>query len=207
MEVALEFIQANVTYAPYIIFGLLLLAGFNLPVSEDLMLFTSALLATKNPELTPHLFISVFLGIYFSDLICYAVMGRYLGNKIFQIKFFANMVTQKKIDQVTTFYRKYGIAVLIVGRFIPFGVRNALFITAGLGKMNAWRFSLADLLACTISSTVFFYLYYTFGEAVIIYIKQSNIIIFSFFATGLLGWFIYRKIQSQRGHKASQRTP
>lgn len=193
MEAILADIQANVQYAPYIIFGLLLLAGFNLPVSEDVMLFTSAILAAKNPEYKYLLFTGVFLGAYFSDLICYGFIGRYLGPKLFEIKFFANMVPPERIEKVNQFYAKYGVATLIIGRFIPFGVRNALFLTAGLGKMNAWKFALSDLLACTISCVTFFYLYYTFGESVIEIVKKGNIVIFSVFLLAGLGYFIKKK--------------
>lgn len=169
----------NVAMAPYMIFGLLFLAGFNIPVSEDVMLFVSAILAAKNPEYTIALFSAVFAGAYISDLICYAFMGRFLGNKIFKIKFFASMASPEKIQKVTNFYEKYGILTLLVGRFIPFGVRNALFLTAGLGKMNALKFAISDLIACTISCVSFFSLYYYFGETVIEYVKKGNIILFS----------------------------
>lgn len=179
MEAALEYIYANANNAPYIIFGLLLLAGFNIPVSEDIMLFTSALLAVKNPDLLYPLFFAVFAGAYISDVICYGFMGRFLGEKIFKIKFFKSMAPPEKIEQVNKFYAKYGIITLILGRFIPFGVRNALFLTAGLGKMNAVKFCVADFIACTISCLSFFALYYTFGESVIEYVKKFNVIIFS----------------------------
>ncbi len=189
----IEYIQANVAMAPYLIFGLLFLAGFNIPVSEDVMLFISAILAAKNPEYMPQLFIGVFLGAYISDLICYAVMGRYLGSKIFKMKLFASMASPEKIDKVHSFYEKYGIITLLVGRFIPFGVRNALFLTAGLGKMNAWKFALSDLLACTISCVTFFWLYYTYGNTVIEYVKKGNIIIFSIAAILAIGIIIKKK--------------
>lgn len=174
---ALALINSNVHTAPFIIFGLLFLAGFNLPVSEDIMIFTSAILAAKNPEYTYQLFAGLFLGAYISDLICYALMGRYLGHKLFKIKFFANVVTPEKLEKINYFFKKYGVLTLIFGRFIPFGVRNALFISAGLGKMSALKFALADLLACTISVVTYFYIYYTFGELAIEYVKQSNYVI------------------------------
>ena len=198
MEAALDFIQGNVHIAPYLIFGLLLLAGFNLPVSEDAMLFVSGLLAAKYPEKTPLLFAGVFLGAYFSDLICYGFIGRYLGPKMFKIKFFSKMITQEKIDQMSAFYEKYGIWTLIFGRFIPFGVRNALFLTAGLGKMNAWKFALSDLLACVISCTSFFWLYKTYGETVIVYVKKGNIVIFSVAVLVGLGVFIKKKREEKK---------
>ena len=191
MEELIQIIQANIQYAHFIIFGALLLAGFNIPVSEDAMLFISAILASNHPEYLAHLFIGVFLGAYFSDLICYS-LGRVVGPKLFEIHFFANMVTPQRITKISAYYQKYGVITLILGRFIPFGVRNALFLTAGLGKMNFIKFALSDLLACTISSISFFSLYYYYGENVIAYIKQGNIVLFSL-AIVLIGIFWYRK--------------
>jgi membrane-associated protein len=196
----MDFIQGNVAYAPFAIFGLLLLAGFNLPVSEDAMIFISAILASQNPDSSTPLFLGAFLGAYFSDLICYAFLGRYLGKKIFKISFFAKMVSQERIEKVNLFYSKYGITTLILGRFIPFGVRNALFFTAGLGRMNALKFALADLLACTISTSTFFWLYYHYGESVITYIKKGNMIIFGAFILALSGYMVRRKML-QKGPK------
>ncbi len=191
MEELIHIIQANIQYAHFIIFGVLLLAGLNIPVSEDAMLFISAILANQHPEYLPHLFIGVYLGAYFSDLICYG-LGRILGPKLFEIQFFANMVPPERITKISAYYQKYGVATLILGRFIPFGVRNALFLTAGLGKMNFIKFALSDLLACTISSISFFTLYYHYGESVIAYIKQGNIVFLSL-ALVFLGIFWYRK--------------
>lgn len=67
MTELVAFIQSHVEYAPFIIFGLLLLAGFNIPISEDGMLFITASLAAKNPEYLPQLFAGVYFGAYFSD--------------------------------------------------------------------------------------------------------------------------------------------
>lgn len=191
MEELLQIIQANIQYAHFIIFGTLLLAGLNIPVSEDAMLFISAILATQHPEYLTHLFIGVYLGAYCSDLICYS-LGRILGPKLFEIHFFANRVPPERITRISVYYQKYGVITLILGRFIPFGVRNALFLTAGLGKMNFIKFALSDLLACTISSISFFSLYFYYGESVIAYIKQGNIIILSL-GLVLLGVYWYRK--------------
>jgi len=191
MEELIQIIQTNIQYAHFIIFGALLLAGLNIPVSEDVMLFISAILASKNPEYLAHLFIGVYLGAYFSDLICYS-LGRLVGPKLLEIRFFANMVPPERITKISAYYQKYGVVTLILGRFIPFGVRNALFLTAGLGKMNFIKFALSDLLACTISSISFFSLYYYYGESVIDYIKQGNMVLISLVFV-MLGVYWYRK--------------
>ncbi len=196
MEELLQFIQANIQYAHWIIFGALLLAGFNIPVSEDGMLFISGVLASNFPDHLVRLFIAVYMGAYLSDLICYT-LGRKLGPKLFEIKFFANMVPPERIDKIHNFYERYGIVTLLIGRFIPFGVRNGLFLTAGLGKMDFQKFALADLLACTISTVVFFSLYYHFGNSIIEYVKQGNIVLFSIVAIGI-GVYFYQKKQKKQ---------
>jgi len=178
MDALVELIQQNVAIAPYLIFALLLLAGLNLPVSEDIMLFISAILAKDDPSRWPIFFIAVTAGAYISDLMVY-FMGRVLGPKLQNIKWFASMLRPEIIAKVSTFYEKYGIFTLIFGRFIPFGVRNGLFLSAGLGRMNPWKFAISDGIACLISCSTYFYLYYTFGPAMIEIIKKSNIVIFS----------------------------
>ncbi|MFZ9000511.1 MAG: DedA family protein [Bacteriovoracaceae bacterium] len=198
MEEIYNLIQSNVHMAPFIIFGMLLLAGFNIPVSEDGMLFISALLASKNPDQLVPLFVGVYLGAYFSDIICYS-LGRFLGPKLFEIKMFKNMVPQERIDRIHSFYEKYGIVTLIFGRFIPFGVRNGLFLTAGLGKMDFLKFALSDLLAATISCSIYFTLYYKYGSTVVEFIKDANIIIFGVaIAVVLILWLRKKKLNGVR---------
>lgn len=191
MEDLIVYIQSNIHYAPLIIFGSLLLAGLNIPVSEDAMLFISAILASSNPDYLPYLFAGVYMGAYLSDLICYG-LGRFLGPKLFEIKFFANMVPPERIRKIHNYYENYGVITLIVGRFIPFGVRNGLFLTAGLGSMDFIKFALADLLACTISTITFFSLYYHYGTAVVAYVREADIVVFSLAAIFVAVYF-YRK--------------
>jgi membrane protein DedA with SNARE-associated domain len=194
MEDLIAIIQANIEFAPWIIFGMLLLAGFNIPVSEDGMIFISAVLASTHPGTRLSFFLAVYAGAYFSDLICYW-LGRLLGPKLFKIRLFANMASPEKIEKVGTYFERYGILTLIVGRFIPFGVRNAMFLTAGLSKMDFVKFALADLLACTISVATYFYLYYQYGEAVIDSIKEANIVIFVIALLAAAGYWVYRRQQ------------
>ncbi|MDO9140000.1 MAG: DedA family protein [Methylobacter sp.] len=197
MEELINLIEANVLYAPYIIFGALILAGFNIPVSEDAMLFISAVLASQHPDVAAKLFVAVYLGAYFSDLISYA-LGRILGPKLFKIRFFANAVPPERIDKIHGFYSKYGMVTIFLGRFIPFGVRNGLFLTAGLGEMNFLKFALADLAACTITTTVYFSLYYHYGQTMIDYVKTGSWIILGI-AVVLMGvYYLIRKRKSAR---------
>ncbi|MDF2576574.1 MAG: putative rane protein [Chlamydiales bacterium] len=189
-------IHNNADYAHWIIFGALMLAGFNVPISEDLMLIISGVLAsTVVPENTTKLFLGVFLGCYLSDWEAYW-LGRLLGPKLWEIKWFSKMVPKERFEQVSRFYDKRGFLVLLIGRFIPFGVRNALFITAGMMKMHFGKFILSDGIACLISNSTLFYLAYTVGknyDLLLEKVKTFNILIFSIFLIAITA-FLIRKI-------------
>jgi membrane-associated protein len=196
MENIIQFIFEHAQYAHWIVFGSLMLAGLNIPISEDLMIIFSAVLAaTVVPENTYKLFIAVFLGCYLSDWVCYWI-GRHFGPKLWNIKWFARTFDQKRITQVHQYYAKYGFLTLLIGRFIPFGVRNGLFLTAGLGKMPFRKFILSDGIACVCSNSVLFTLAYMVGknyELLLDTLKTINIFLFAAFVVSIIGFIWYKR--------------
>lgn len=201
MESIIQFLIENASYAHWIVFSLFMLAGFNVPISEDLMIILSAFIAaTIVPEHTVHLFLAVFLGAYISDWTAYWI-GRKFGRKLFTLKWFAKTLTEKRLLQTQNYYDRYGFLTLLIGRFIPFGVRNCLFMTAGIGKMSFPKFLLSDGIACLISNTVLFSLTYYLGKnytLLIPYLKTFNIVLFSTFLVTIIAFICYKKINKQR---------
>ncbi len=196
MDSIIQFLFEHAQYAHWIVFGALMLAGINVPISEDLMIIFSAVLAaTVVPENTLSLFVAVFLGCYISDWVCYWI-GRALGPKLWHISWFAKTFEKKRIAKIQSYYEKYGFWTLLVGRFIPFGVRNCLFLTAGLGKMHFGKFLLSDGIACILSNTVLFSLAYVVGKnytSLISSLKTFNIFLFSAFVVAIIGYLWYKR--------------
>lgn len=197
MEALTEFMFQHAPHAHWIIFGALILAGFNLPISEDLMIILSALLAsTVIPEHTGLLFLFLFMGCFFSDIIVYSI-GRILRKKLYRFKWFRKRLPKKKLEQARTYYAKHGFFTLLVGRFIPFGVRNCLFLTAGMGKMSFGKFLLSDGIACFISNSTLFWITFALGkngQSIFPYLKKFNLLIFSvFIISALCVIFFYKK--------------
>lgn len=196
MEGIIQFIFDHAHLAHWIVFGCLMLAGFNIPISEDLMIILSAVIAaTIVPENTLLLFTFVFLGCYLSDWVCYGI-GRFLGPKLWNISWFAKTFEKKRIDQVQAYYEKYGFWTLLIGRFIPFGVRNCLFLTAGLGKMSFPKFILSDGIACILSNALLFTLAFMVGknyQALLSSLKMFNIFLFSAFVVAVIGLIWYKR--------------
>ena len=165
--------------AHWIIFFLLMLAGLNLPISEDILLLTGGFLAgTCIPESRYYLFAWIFAGCWISAWEAYWI-GRLIGPKLYQYRWFSYILTPARVDRLHQYYEKFGIFTFIVGRFIPGGVRNALFMTSGLGKMPFLTFIARDGVACLISSATLFSIGYAFGEnyqQVIHALKTYNIL-------------------------------
>ena len=177
MELIVNFACAHAHNAHWIFFLLLMLAGFSLPISEDLILLTSgALASTCIPNETLFLFSWVYAGCWMSAWVAYGI-GRKLGPKVYDLKWFRHIITRERIARLHHYYEKFGVFTFIIGRFIPGGVRNALFMTAGLGKMPFLTFILRDGFACLISASVIFSIGYSLGanyESVMQYIKTYN---------------------------------
>lgn len=196
MDTLINFIIQNAPHAHWIVFSALMLAGINIPISEDLMIIISAILAaTVVPENTGKLFLAVFLGCYISDWVCYWI-GRVFGRKLWEIRWFAKTVDRKKLDQIQNYYEKYGFWTLLIGRFIPFGVRNCLFLTAGMGKMPFPRFLLSDGIACICSNTVLFTIAYSLGKnynVLLNGLKFFNIALFTAFLVLIICLIWYKK--------------
>jgi membrane-associated protein len=110
------------------------------------------------------------------------------------------MLTQERYDKLAIFYQRYGFRTLLFGRFIPFGVRNGLFITAGMTKMPFLKFITADGLACLISNLTLFTIAYKVGEnreVLMSYAAQFNLLIFTI-ALLLVSFFLFKKFSKPK---------
>ncbi len=161
----IEFLLEQATHAHWYIFALLLLAGLNIPVSEDIMAIGAGVLAaTVVPENTSLLYAGLFFGAYLGDVENYW-LARLAGRRLLRIAFFQRLLPANRLEQARIFLERYGVAAIFLGRFIPFGVRNALFTTAGLSRMAFWKFALFDFFACLTSTAVLFSLGRAFGAS------------------------------------------
>lgn len=173
MESLLVWLYELGPYAPLIIFAGLVITGFSLPVSEDLLIIASGVLAsTVLGHYSVELFIACLFGSFLADCIAYLI-GRLFGAKFASKK-------EEKMQKLTAFYQKYGFWTLFVGRLIPFGIRNGIFMTAGASKMPFQKFALSDGLACCGFSSLLFFLAYSCGknyELLLSYVQQTSYVV------------------------------
>lgn len=187
MESLLQFLSLHADYAHILIFGLLMLTGLSLPISEELIILMGGILASSViPDRTFHLLIAAFLGCYLSDWVAYW-LGRFLGTRLINSRWLCFVFNAKKQEKLRHYYRKYGFWTLLVGRFIPFGVRTGVFLSAGIARMHFGKFALCDCLGCILFSLLLFVPAYYCGkncEIISSIVYRSNIIIFILFTLG-----------------------
>lgn len=195
----IEFLQTHAftlgAFAPWVFFTMLLLAGLNIPFSADMIIFFSALCAATMPSKLPHFYLGCLLGCVFSAWIAYS-LGRWVGPKLRKIKWFATVLTEKRITKLKKFYERRGFLTLLIGRFIPFGVRNCLFMSSGMTKVNFFHFAIKDLIACFIWCTSLFSLFYFLsdkGPLVLQQMKKFQVILFSAFSVTVIALVWYKK--------------
>jgi membrane-associated protein len=209
MEALIEIVTRHAPNAHWYVFVAIILAGFNIPISADVLILLSAFIAaTIVPEHTWHLFFAVLFGCYFSAMCAYWV-GRLGGSQLQRWRFFATLFHPGRVAKIRNFYDKYGFRTLILGRFIPFGIRNCIFMTAGMSKMQFHQFILRDALACSIWCGVTFYLFYTLGQnyqVVWQYLKTFNLVIFTAFSVTVIAFVWYNNRKKMRSTNPTGRS-
>jgi len=201
MDQILQFVLGGSGYVPWIIIVLILVAGCNIPISLDVIMVLAAFVATTST--LGHAFAiysSLLVGSYFSAWISYWI-GRKIGAKLLRIRYFSKMFSEKRLTKIGSFYEKHGLLTLLIGRFIPFGIRNCIFFTTGLSRSSFEKFILKDALACFTWTTVSFLLYYNIGghyDLLIQKVKVLNIFIFSVFSLTAIGFFFYKKYNKRK---------
>ncbi len=169
-------LQNNVDVTPFYTFGLLVLSGLNLPISEDLLIIISGFLAAKYPQDLIQLFLGVYLGTFTGDAVCF-VMGWKLGPKLLKINFFKKIFSKDRLKMADNYFKKYGLLTMMIGRFIPFGFRNAMYFSIGMSDHKFKRFVWMDLIACLFSNATLFFLSFSFGVSMLTYIKKMDTLI------------------------------
>jgi phosphatidylserine decarboxylase precursor-related protein len=167
----------HIDFFPLVALIGLILAGFNLPISEDLVIITGALVCQEAPDLLFLTLPAIFVGVLISDFIVY-FLGVLIGRGAVKVKFAEAVLSPKNLQRIDRYLGRHGLLTYIVCRFIPFGVRNVLFMASGFLGLKIRRFALYDIIAATISVNTLFFLTYYFGEGVKNPIKIAGIILF-----------------------------
>jgi len=196
-----------IEFFPIAAFFCLLLAGCNFPISEDLIIITGALICREDPSLLVPSFAAIYAGAVISDYFPY-FLGKYIRKGTIKLRFVVRLTSSKKVDRMHHYLDKYGIFTFIVCRFVPFGMRNTLFLSSGFFGLRLRRFALYDTIAATISVSTLFFLTYYFGESIKKPLHAVKVVLFVLLIS-TVGFIIFRIIRSivYRSKESHSETP
>jgi membrane protein DedA with SNARE-associated domain len=158
-----------------LVFGLLLLCGFGLPMPEDIILVMGGYAAWYFHQLDPmtfgrmirdgHLLTMVAFGlggILAGDSVIFFA-GRKLGHRVAEFRLLRRIVTPQKLMDAEKLLRRRGNLVVVVARFLP-GLRAPTYFTVGHSKLPYWEFVLFDGAAAMVSAPLWVCLGFYFGS-------------------------------------------
>ncbi len=176
----LNWIGNYITFFPLVVFLGLILGGFNLPVSEDVLVVMSAILCQGEKASIAPFLIALYLGASLSDCFVY-FWGRLIGKGTLSLGLFSKIITKERTNLLLRALERYGIFTYIFCRFIPFGVRNIVSMSSGFVKYPFYKFALYDFVAAICNISVLFWLVYFFGSNGSYWMNIAGIVLFVLF--------------------------
>ncbi|MFA9478185.1 DedA family protein [Phycisphaerales bacterium AB-hyl4] len=150
---------------PYlVIFGILLVSGFGLPIPEDIVLILAGYLSGSGITDPWIMFPGAFITILGSDLIVYT-LGRRYGHHVPKLPVLRRFLNDARLVRTERKLHEHGGKFIFMARFLP-GLRTAAFFTAGTFKIPAWKFLLYDGSAAAISVPLILGLSYAFSHQI-----------------------------------------
>src|SRR4029078_2186467 len=165
-----------------LLFTILLLCGFGLPIPEDISLIAAGYIAWRAkhglaaPALNLHVAFAVFFtAVLAGDTIAF-FFGRRYGRRVLASNLARRYFTPRRQLRVRAYFRKFGSKVGLVGRFTP-GLRFTIFFTAGTLHVRPSVFFIYDFAAAAVSVPVLVYVAWFCGgqiDKVITYARRTE---------------------------------
>ena len=143
---------------------ILFLCGLGLPIPEELTLLTGGFFVHLGIiRFYPTLGVG-FCGILAGDLAIYSI-GKKWGQDLLTHRNLRRIITEKRLERVSRFFRDHGSKTVFIARFIS-GFRVAAFFAAGTMGVRLGRFLILDFLGALILTPLLILLGYYFGESI-----------------------------------------
>jgi membrane protein DedA with SNARE-associated domain len=189
-----------VEHFPYLgIFLLLILGGIGLPFPEDATLILTGFLVAQNVIKPVQAFLPVYSGLLISDFLLYWV-GKKYGRMLLLHKRFQKIISSEQLAGLEEKFKRRGVWVVLIGRHF-LGLRAQIFLVAGVMRMSAIKFLLADGATSLFTIGLMGGIGYAGGNSVEILkknVKRIEHIAILIFAILFTAWIIYKYFKTKK---------
>ena len=189
-----------VEHFPYIgIFILLILGGVGLPFPEDATLILTGFLVAQNVIKPFQAFLAVYSGLLISDFLLYWV-GKKYGRMLVLHKRFQKIISSEQLARLEEKFRRRGVWVVLIGRHF-LGLRAQIFLVAGVMRMSAIKFLLADGATSLFTIALMGGIGYAGGNSVEMLkknVKRIEHIVILLVAILVTGWIVCKYFKNKK---------
>jgi len=193
-----------VNHFPYLgIFLLLILGEIGFPFPEDATLILSGFLTAHEVIKPLPAFFVVYSGLLVTDFLLYSA-GKKYGRSIVEHKRFHKIISPDRLSKLEEKFKKWGGLVIFLGRHV-WGLRAQIFLVAGVMKMSAIKFLMADGIAAFFTIALWGGIGYLGGNSLQVLRKDATriehigVVVLVLL---LLGGIIFRYFRNDRKSKA-----
>ncbi len=144
------------------LFLVLVLAGFGLPIPEDLILITGGVLAHQGVTHIGWTMPVLYVGVLTGDLIIYS-FGRRFGGAVLRHPRVLRLLSPARQQQIERYFARYGNRTVFLVRHLAV-LRAPTYLIAGAMQVPGWQFLLWDGLAALLSVPLMVCLGYFFAD-------------------------------------------
>lgn len=189
------------THGSYaLLYAALVLAGFGIPIPEELVVLSGGVLAHRRVTELPLTLGVIFLGLLSGDMVLFSIARR-LGPAALERPGLARLLTPARRARIEAMFRRYGGAVVVAGRHLP-GLRPAIIAMAGANGMHPLRFLAWDALGASLSCPLVFGLGYLFSDRLDLVRRDLARVEHVLLLLGVLGFAAHAAISRWRGARS-----
>ena len=190
---------AFINHFPYGgIFLLLILGEIGFPFPEDATLILSGFLTAHDVIKPLPAFSVLYLGLLITDFSLYLV-GKKYGRSVVEHKRFRKIISPDRLFKLEEKFKKWGTVVVFFGRHI-LGLRAQIFLVAGVMKMSATKFLVADAISALFSIALWGGIGYLGGNSIQVLKKDVTriehiavVVLVILLACGIFFWYFKNK--------------
>jgi membrane protein DedA with SNARE-associated domain len=185
---------ALLNHFPYLgVFLLLILGGIGFPFPEDTTLMLSGFLIAHDVIQPLPAFLVIYTGLFLY------LMGRKYGRMLVEHKRFRRIISSNRLSELEEKFKKRGVWVVLVGRHL-LGLRAQIFLVAGVMRMSAIKFLMADGVTALLTIALMGGIGYAGGNSIQVLKKNvtriEHIAILVFMVL-LASWIIFKYFKNR----------